>query len=263
MNDLFQDLETRIADAVRFFWETREKQGERQGEEGDKDRGFRQSVTGGAHLDGFLNLLADLLNEAGIPDEWIYYRQNVATIPGFFRATKGWDLLVVADGTLLAVIELKSQAAPSFGNNYNNRSEEAVGNAVDLWTAYENEVISSTRRPWLGYFFLLEEEQRSTSPVSVTEPHYPVDPVFEDASYADRYQILLERLLRERLYDSASFILSEKGFDGAYEEPHPDLRFRAFAADLIGHVEAFLMAHDELDVGDSDSQLSLDDSPTD
>ena len=42
----------------------------------------------------------------------------------------------VVDGRLLAVIELKSQVGPSFGNNFNNRTEEAIGSAVDFWTAY-------------------------------------------------------------------------------------------------------------------------------
>jgi hypothetical protein len=41
-------------------------------------------------------------------------------LPGYFRPTKEWDLLVILDGNLLASIEFKSQIGPSFGNNYNN-----------------------------------------------------------------------------------------------------------------------------------------------
>jgi len=33
-------------------------------------------------------------------------------------------------------IELKSRVG-SFGNNVNNRTEEAIGNAADIWRAYE------------------------------------------------------------------------------------------------------------------------------
>jgi hypothetical protein len=48
------------------------------------------------------------------------------TLPGYFRPTKLWDVLVIHDKRLLAAIELKSQVGPSFGNNFNNRTEEAT-----------------------------------------------------------------------------------------------------------------------------------------
>jgi hypothetical protein len=65
--------------------------------------------------------------------------------------------LVVADGRLLASMELKSQVGPSFGNNYNNRTEEAVGNAADFWTAYREGAYSKLPRPWLGYDLALKK----------------------------------------------------------------------------------------------------------
>ena len=42
------------------------------------------------------------------------------TLPGYFRPTKLWDLLVTYKGQLIAAIELKSHVGPSFGNNFNN-----------------------------------------------------------------------------------------------------------------------------------------------
>lgn len=242
----FENLDARVAEAVRWYWATREDQGNRQGSGDDQDRGFRRAVTGGGHLDGFANLVIDLLIENGVPEDWIHGRRG-GEIPGFFRPTKAWDLLIIADGALVASVEFKSQAGPSFGNNFNNRTEEALGNATDVLTAFEKEVLPSIRKPWLGYLILLEEADGSTSPVRVYEPHFPVDPVFEGASYADRYQILCERLLRERLYDGACFVLSEResGREGGYREPHPELRFRAFASALVSHVEGFLKGLEE------------------
>lgn len=243
MTQSLDNLEALVSEAVRYYWATRHEQGRRQGSNGDKDRGFRQSVTGGGHLDGFANLVANLLNEIGVPEGWIHFGRGDNEIPGFFRATKGWDMVIVADGVLLALVEFKSQAGPSYGNNYNNRSEEALGNAADVWTAYEKGIIPSARKPWLGYLFLLEEDAKSTRPVAVREPHFEVDPIFEGASYAERYQVLCERLLRERLYDGACFILSERetGLQGGYREPHPELRIRGFLADLVSHVQAFVV----------------------
>lgn len=60
-------------------------------------------------------------------------------LPGFFRPTKKWDLLVVREGQLLVALEAKSQTGPSFGNNFNNRTEEAIGTGTTLLAALQSE----------------------------------------------------------------------------------------------------------------------------
>ncbi len=155
-------------------------------------------------------------------------------IPGWFRPEKKWDLLVISDGQLLAGLEFKSQVG-SFGNNYNNRTEEAIGSATDIWAAYREGAFKPSSRPWLGYMMLLEEAPGSTRPVKAREPHFKVFPEFKDASYGRRYEILLTKLVRERLYDSASFLLSDakNGPRGYYREPVPELGFENFIASLL------------------------------
>jgi hypothetical protein len=69
----------------------------------------------------------------GVEERSIFHHKNVE-LPGYYRPTKKWDFLVLIDGRLVAVVETKSQVG-SFGNNFNNRTEEAVGSAADLWTA--------------------------------------------------------------------------------------------------------------------------------
>jgi len=98
-------------------------------------------------MDGFVLLVRDLLIESGVPASSIFTKTKLE-IPGFYRPEKKWDLLVVSDGNLLASIEFKSQIGPSFGNNYNNRTEEALGNATDLLTAYREGVFKLSNRPW-------------------------------------------------------------------------------------------------------------------
>jgi hypothetical protein len=100
----------------------------------------------------------------------------------------------------MASIEFKSQIG-SFGNNYNNRTEEALGSATDLWTAYREGAFKESPRPWLGYFMLLEEAPGSITPVGVAEPHFPVFQEFRNASYSRRYELFCQKLVRERLYD--------------------------------------------------------------
>jgi hypothetical protein len=150
-------------------------------------------------------------------------------------------LLVVWEGQLLAGIEFKSQVGPSFGNNYNNRTEESLGNAVDLRAAYREGAFRPSQRPWLGYLMLLEEAPQSLRPVGVQEPHFDVFEEFRDASYATRYEILLTKLLRERLYDGTCLLLSNRndGLQGRFREPSAELGFHTFASSLLATAMAF------------------------
>lgn len=227
-------------DAVKFYWETRAKQLQKQRDAGGTDQGLRSAVTGGAQMDGFIELLTKLAVEAGIDRTQIYYRDSLE-LPGYFRPSKRWDFLIVAKNQLVAALEAKSQVGPSFGNNFNNRTEEAMGSALDLWTAFREKAFGSAVRPWIGYMFLLEESKRSTSPVGVKEPHFKVFPEFRDSSYAKRYELFCGRLVLERHYDAAAFLMSnaEKGANGDYSEPANDLTFQSFANSLVAHVAAF------------------------
>jgi len=235
------DLAKAIQSAVRHFWRTRARQAKAQGaKSGERDRGARSAVTGGAHLDGFAELIKKLIVEAGISDTAAHRRTRVE-LPGYYRAEKKWDLVVVVDGRLFATIEFKAQVGPSFGNNYNNRTEEALGNAMDYWAAYREGAFQGSPKPWLGYVMLLEDAPGSTCPVSVAESHFPVFEEFRDASYARRYEILLTKMVRERLYDAASLILSpgDAGRNGAFSEPCAELTFANFAESLVARAIAY------------------------
>lgn len=236
-----QDLDKGIRDAVRHFWRTRARQAKAQGaKSGDRDRGARSAVTGGAHLDGFAELIRKLIVEAGVSDTAVHRRTRVE-LPGYYRAEKKWDLVVVVDGRLFATIEFKAQVGPSFGNNYNNRTEEALGNATDYWAAYREGAFQGSPKPWLGYLMLLEDAAGSTRPVSVSEPHFPVFAEFRDASYAKRYEILLTKMVRERLYDAACLILSPSDArrSGAFSEPCAELAFKNLAESLVARAIAY------------------------
>jgi hypothetical protein len=223
----------RLQGAVKHFWGTRGNQASRQGaKSGARDAGNRTAVTGGKQMNGFVELVRDFLVECGIDGSCIFCNQAVE-LPGWFRAEKKWDLLVVVKGQLIAAMEFKSQVG-SFGNNFNNRTEESLGSATDIWTAYREGAFALSQRPWLGYVMVLEEISRSLSPVAVKEPHFPVFSEFREASYAKRYEILLTKLVRERLYDSAALLLSSQGSveDGSYRQPAAELGFENLLASL-------------------------------
>lgn len=236
-------FQERLGQAVAHYWAVLDTQARRQ-KAGDADRGQRSAVTGGKQMDGFCDLLKWFLLTIGL-DETNIRLGSKLELPGYFRPTKGWDMLIIHDYHLIAALEFKSQKGPSFGNNFNNRAEEALGNATDLWTAHRQGAFGLARpRPWLGWVMLLEESEASTRSVGVAEPNYKVFEEFRDTSYAERYELLLRKLNLEKFYDGTAFITSTKedGPRGKYREPAPDLTMKTLLAGLAGHVAGYMAA---------------------
>jgi hypothetical protein len=123
-----------FADAVRTFWHGRQQQSQRQQARGTTDQGARGEVTGGQHMHGFARVLREYAEKAGVPASSIHTTADAKSqteLPGYFRPTKSWDVVVVHQRNLIAAIELKSQVGPSFSNNFNNRIEEALGSVAE------------------------------------------------------------------------------------------------------------------------------------
>lgn len=228
--------------AVEHFWTARSAAARRQKASGSADRGNRQAVTSGGHLDGFLDAIGKTVLRAtpGAPLIDLRRGKRVSVLPGYFRPEKEWDLVILKNGKLGAVIELKAQVGPSFGNNFNNRSEEALGNADDLWTAYREGAFGNQSAPWLGYLFLLEDHPKARTPVRVYEPIYDVFPEFRNTSYAKRYELLLRRMVRERRYTAATLMLSERPTNqkADWTEPAADLGSVSWLRSLVAHLSA-------------------------
>lgn len=248
-------------EAVRTYWGVQTSQAQNQIEAGVEDTGRRGEVTGGQHLDGFLVTMERLLVEAGVVASSVYTHRHLAVLPGFFRATKIWDLLVVDDdGRVRVVIELKSIGS-SFGNNVNNRAEEAIGNAHDLQVAIREDALGSHPRPWLGYLFVLPDVHEATRPVETEEPHHPAFNVFRGSgkvvkrkksklpkrrtvsgvSYAERLGHMCRRLVREGLYSEACLVITDPDdVDNAvnYREPSSDLSARRFVEQMVHAAKA-------------------------
>ena len=239
-DDILRSVADRTGKAVAHYWKTRTGQRNKQLQTGKADQGLRSAVTGGAQMDGFIDLFTELIVTAGVPERFIF-RKRAVELPGFFRPTKEWDLLVVRNRTLLATIEAKSQVGPSFGNNFNNRTEEAMGSALDLWTAYRERAYLDSPQPFVGYFFMLEDCDASNRPVNVQQPHFEVFPEFVGASYMRRYELFCRKLVLERHYTAAAFVSStaKEGISGHFATPADDLSVERFAKTLIAHVAAF------------------------
>ncbi len=234
-------LERGMPKAVRHFWKARKQAAASQKKRGAADQGNRAGVTAGKNLDGFVAMVREIILDNGVAKTEVFAGSRVdVTIPGFYRPTKTWDLLVVSRGQLIAAIEFKSQVGPSFGNNFNNRVEEALGNAVDLNTAFREGVFGESAKPFIGYFFILEECPKSTAPVHFTSPHFAAMPEFDDTSYAARYEILCRKLVQERFYDAAALVLTdrESAAAGAFRAASDLTSPHRFAATLAGKIAA-------------------------
>ena len=234
------NYEQRTREAVRAFWGNRETAKQKQIESGRADQGERSGVTAGKNMDGFLALILDIVKANGLAHAEIHQRRAALTLPGYFRPTKLWDVLVIYKGELIAAIELKSQVGPSFGNNFNNRAEEAIGTAHDFWTAYREGAFGKQPRPFIGWLMMVEDAPGSRSAIRDRSPHFPVLHEFKGASYLKRYDLLCQKLIQEQLYTTAAVIASNRSTvsSGDFTDLSNMTNMKAFMTTLAGHIAA-------------------------
>jgi len=235
-------LDAGATSAVAHFWATRAEASARQLAGGSADHGERAGVTAGKNMDGFVSLLEQIARANGLVGAKVCTDRARLTLPGYYRATKNWDMLILNGSRLLAAIELKSQVGPSFGNNFNNRAEEAIGTAHDLWTAYrEGAFGTDLPRPFVGWLMLVEDAPASRAMGQrLDTPHFDVFPEFHGASYLQRYDILCRKLMLENLYSYASVVTTPRygGADGVYGEMSPTTNLRAFVTTFASYAAA-------------------------
>lgn len=234
------NFEQKAREAIKAFWGNREAARQKQIESGKTDQGERAGVTAGKNMDGFIAFILDIVQANGLPEAEIHHKSAVLTLPGFFRPTKLWDLLVIQDCQLIAAIELKSQVGPSFGNNFNNRAEEAIGTALDFWTAYREGAFGDQPHPFIGWLTLVEDAPKSRTPVRADSPHFEIFKEFQGASYLKRYDLLCQKLMKERLYTTATLVTSTQNSSetGDFCNISEMTSLKTFMTSLAGHIAA-------------------------
>ena len=236
------NYEEKAREATMAFWGNRAKALEAKIEAGTLDQGERGAVTSGKTMDGFAAMMIDLVEANGLAHAHIHRTKGVLTLPGFFRPTKLWDILVIHQGRLVAALEMKSQVGPSFGNNANNRAEEAIGTAHDFWTAYREGAFGiDTARPFVGWLVMVEDAPGSRGPAKrESSLHYSIFPEFRGASYLQRYDLLCQKLMRENLYTAACTLTSprEAKDSGTFTDMSELTSLRSFVSAFAGHIAA-------------------------
>lgn len=232
------DYEQKAREAVKVFWANRKAAKQKNIDSDKADQGERGSVTAGKNMDGFLSLMLDIIQANGLAEAEIHQHRATLTLPGYFRPTKLWDILVIYKSELVAAIELKSQVGPSFGNNFNNRAEEAIGTALDLWTAYREQAFGQQPRPFVGWLMMVEDASGSRSSIRDSAAHFSVFEEFKTTSYLQRYDLLCQRLMQEQLYTVATIISSERNAasTGDFANLSNMTSLKTFVTSLAGHI---------------------------
>ena len=222
---ILAELPKYAREAVRFYWETRSRQLQKQRDAGGSDRGSRSAVTGGAQMNGFIELLTKLVIEAGIDRAHIYYDQALE-LPGYFRPNKKWDFIVNVNGQLVAA--LKANVSSDSFSADDRDAQGAICDALDLWAAYRTSP-SSQPRPWVGLLMFREEALPSNEQRTEISPQ------------AQKCMAFCRRLFLERIYDSAAVMLChpEAGSAGEYSDLGDELTFHSLATSLFMQAAVF------------------------
>lgn len=222
--------------AVEAYWGEKDRQRAAAELSGSTAEGSSKAVRGGGHFNPIANLIARFFLDAGYPPESIHASGSNVRLPGYYRPTKDWDLVVVHNDILVAAIELKALGGPSFGNNYNNRVEEALGNAVDVERSNWRGLIGN-EKPWLGYFFIIQDETGSSKPGGPARAAaFPPEDVWAGASYQRRFALTGERMLDEGLYDAICYLVSSASDPGP-REPSRAMDWMHFSAAIQARIK--------------------------
>lgn len=222
-----------LVDAMKAYWGTKRLQLENSRIANAVGAGTAGSVRGGQQFGPLEVIIAKFFVEAGYPASAIHINQGVE-LPGYFRPTKKWDVVVEMNGVLVAAFEMKALGGPSFGNNANNRVEEALGSSMCLRRAALADLYPE-EPPWMGYLFVMEDAPGSRRPVRVPGGTLKTDPIWDGRSYQDRFGITLKRLLDENVYDSVCYLVSSHDQPDP-QEPVDSLNWAHFAAGVRARI---------------------------
>jgi len=221
------DERARITEAMGDWISAKLEQAQKSENSGNAQGGTRSQVTGGKHLRGVNHLVVHEIRRTGATGLELKFDRG-ATLAGWYRNSKSWDLLVLQRGVPILVVEYKSMSG-SEGRNLNNRADEVFGIAEDARQAEAHGILPPNLRR--AYIYLMEVTPAVQYPVGNGHPYGTPDPIFDQASYLDRMAIMCERIRDSGLYHlvwAVGVIREPVGFI----EPSPNVGWDRFATDL-------------------------------
>lgn len=221
------DEDARITRAMDEWINAKQKQARESARRGKAQSGTRSQVTGGNHLRGVNQLVVDEISNTGATDLELRFNRG-ATLAGWYRNSKSWDLLVLQRKVPILAVEYKSMSG-SEGKNLNNRADEVFGIAEDARQAEAHGILPRNLRR--AYIFLMEVTPAVQKSVGNGRPYGRPDRTFDGTTYLNRMAIMCERMRDSGLYHlvwAVGVIRDPIGF----MEPSPSVGWDRFAADL-------------------------------
>lgn len=183
------DFDKSVHSSIAAFVENREGKG-------------RETAVKGNSLDSLADTIENIvLNSVCSQSKISVLKGRKAHVPGYFRPAKNWDIVIKKNDDIIAVIELKSLTC-SHGNNFNNRVEECLGNAIDIITYYRNK---EKECPFIGYLLVINENDQTIKKRKFQVVGGSLDK-FLNTGYLERAHILCNHLNTSQIYHSAELI---------------------------------------------------------
>lgn len=207
-----------VLDLFTDFWREKDIAAQRYRDAGRDAYGAQ--ARDARHMQGMAIFLRQMFLNAGLDEDEVFIDR---AIPGYYRRSKNWDVVATHKGHLVGIVELKSQVG-SEGNNGNNRIEEALGNAFDARLAQEENQAFGALSMWKAFCVVFGSDPSLARSVRMRGvPLFPIDPAFDDMTYAGQWAIAVERFVQTRAYDAAWMAVTWTEANGyvGYEEPVP------------------------------------------
>lgn len=234
------EFERKAQEATMAFWGHSEQVRGKQAKVGKADRRQGSRVCESERMEGFAQLAVDIIKRNGPKNIEVYRKGLEATLPGYFRPAKRWDIVVRNEGRLVAAIDFKAQTGPSFRNKFMKAAEEAEGTAHEFLRAYREGAFGDHAKPYLACFLMVEDAPGSRMAVREESSHFPVASGIQGSCYLDRYKILGKKLVQERLYHAATIIYSSRDAmaTGRYQDHSEITSLESFVVSLAAYAAA-------------------------
>ncbi len=193
-----------------------------------------------SRLEGFHTLVRHVLADNGPPEARVH-TQHGLELPGFFMPTRPWDIVVMHEERLVAALGIRSRAARSVENEFVTLGEEALCTGKEMDALCRRQAFGPGLRPWFGWLVLLEDSPALWRTAEGAPTLLQSLPEHRHSSHAERYELLLRKLERDRLFDTCALLLcpEERKQAGDYHEPARDLSIKRFLGHLASHAGAF------------------------
>ena len=216
-----------VKDAARNFWSERLWSLEAMQNAEHAGRSFRNR--GGSHWGRLSEALVDTLAKHGVDSAWIRFGRDAALPGAYGLGRSAWDLVVLKDGIPLGAITFKSMGSSSVGKNLNNRVQELTSIAFDVRRQYGTQELHKFQ-PYLGLFFILEEDRQVNLPVRKSADAYAR--LGDGLTYKEQLGETFKQLCRDGLYDGVAYVSSSRGEIPSFEEPHTEMSVEGFVEDF-------------------------------